>query len=268
MSPMQMRLDLDAKQALALLPVVDEATARLIRTVHDEQLHPQQPSALAGWTIANVLSHLWYGAVASLRMTRQVIDGHAEVDFYPGGADEREASIRSGDGYSREELVQRLQQTSSQLTDAWKRLDQSDWQRTFVEPRLGPIALTRLVILRLTELEVHHTDLGAGYAHNQWDPTFVAYSLPLRVAWLPRHHRVRADADLTVNGRWNLRVQDGQGWVVQADGERAEVVPGHSRHDPVIQGTPAQLLALLLGRPAGIEPTQEIHRFKQAFPGP
>ena len=262
-----MDTDLGAQDAITLLPVVERATDRIAHVVADQQLQPGQPSLLPGWTIANVLSHLWYGAVASLRMTEHVLEGHGEVDFYPGGPAEREESIRSGDTLLPDALVQRLREASNELAATWGQLHARDWNRTFVEPRLGPIALTRLVALRLTELEVHHTDMGTGYDPEDWEPTFVDRCLPLRVAWLP-HHRTRSDANLSINGRWCLHVHHGPSWIVAANGQHAQVEPGEDETARKLAGSGEQVLAMLLGRTAHVEPAEELARFKQAFPGP
>lgn len=266
-----MRSDLAPEDAVGLLAAVDSSADRLLADLTDPNpsLDVGGSTLLPDWDVATVLGHLRYGAVASLAITRAVLAGEAVVPFYPGGPAEREASLRSGKGSTLAELAELLGGAHDELLSVWEALTLSDWDRRFEEPHLGPVRLSRLVALRLTELEVHHHDLGSGYQPSDWNGAFVTACLPLRVAWLARHHRVRADADLDVDGRWGLRVADGPAWVVEAAGAHADsrVARGDEEVDWMV-GQSHDLLAMLLGRPSKVEPLHEVGRFKRAFPGP
>ena len=140
--------------------------------------------------------------------------------------------------------------------------------------RLGRIKLSRLLALRLTELEVHEGDLIHGARPNKWNPEFVRVCLPLRIAWLAEHHRQHRDANCRIQGRWVLKT-DWQSWLVSAS--EADVVctaaDDNVEADVAISGDAADLLAFLLGRSPSSPVTVTggamlADRFKEAFPGP
>jgi maleylpyruvate isomerase len=84
---------------------------------------------------------------------------------------------------------------------------------------------------RLSELEVHHVDLAAGYRPGDWPTDFVALHLP-RVA---RSFRGRDDVP-------GCRV------LPAGTGDSLPVGRGGGPDAPVVSGPPADLLAWLLGR--------------------
>jgi maleylpyruvate isomerase len=193
---------------------------------------------------------------------------------YPGGAAERQDSLRAFDGLTHREVMQAFHGASELLREQWDEVSEVGWATQFDDEGLGSIALGRLVALRLTELEVHHGDLGTGYGPSCWSPLFVARCLPLRVAWLGTHHRRRVDADLTVNGRWLFR-SDEKAWIVSANGASvaSKRAAPSTAADVTIEGAGCDLLAFLLGRegtsPLRIEGDAQLFAtFKDAFPGP
>jgi uncharacterized protein (TIGR03083 family) len=268
--------DLDAAGIPVVLDALDAATGRL-RTAVDaaDAAELAEPSRLDGWSRLTVLAHLRYGALASARLTDDALAGRPAA-FYPGGAPEREASLQLGDDETPQELVADLFAQSGSLARQWRELSDADWDTELREPRLGRMRLSRVVALRLSEVEVHGVDLGFD-GLDEWSDGFVEICLPLRIAWLPNHSRALPAADRTVNGRWLLRADTGRTWLVSASGTLASAAPkeriADDTVDCVISGTERQLLGLVLGRtPAdalhitGDEPLA--HAFKSAFPGP
>jgi maleylpyruvate isomerase len=229
---------------------------------------------LPAWTRRMIIAHLSYGAVANVRVTREALE-LGRTTTYPGGPDERSRSLESFAGRSASDCLASFAAASADLDSAWRKLPEDSWQRSYEDdPGLGTRGLSRLVALRLTELEVHHGDLGTGYGPWAWSSEFVEVCLPLRLAWLPNHHRARVDADNSVDGSWLFRSPT-NGWLVTSSGVRCSVIASGQDQaaDVVVDGSGADLLAYLLGR----EPSSplEVHgdlqlfsQFKIGFPGP
>lgn len=165
--------------------------------------------------------------------------------------------------------------TSAELDSTWRELPGQIWARSYLDdPGRGTIGLARLVAQRLTELEVHHGDLGSCYGPSTWSEEFVKICLPLRIAWLPVHHRARADADTAVDGSWLFRAPEGS-WKVTASGSLCTTEPtsATAAADVTLDGSGADLLAYLLGREPPNSLTvhgdlQLFRQFKLGFPGP
>jgi hypothetical protein len=211
---------------------------------------------------------LRYVASAMRRITTAALVGRSEP-MYPGGrANLRPKTIVPAAGESAEALVASLHDETTMLDDLWQSLSIQDWQRRVDEPDHGTMPLTKLLVLRLTETEVHGSDLGFA-ALDSWDELFVEVTLPLRLAWLDR-----PDTDHSVVGSWLLSDGAGQ-WLVVAEGGgvRSYHAPADTRADCRLTASRRDLLAFLLGRPTigTIERSGDIdlaNAFKRAFPGP
>jgi uncharacterized protein (TIGR03083 family) len=259
--------DLDPDDAPAALELLESATTRLIDDLRAAPLERwDQPTAI-DWSPRTIAAHLVAGAEASRRITHDALSGDP-TSFYPGGPEERVTSLGLFENSSPAAIVSSLRSSTAGLAADWKRLTPTEWSLPVREAHLGSVRLTRFLILRITELEVHRTDLQLGTL--DWDERFVAIALPLRIAWLPRHHRTRADADLSIDGTWKLRA-DERSWVVEASGSDATVRVADDPADAVISSTSFGLLSFLLGRGRDVsfgEDRQLARRFKEAFPGP
>ena len=235
------------------------------------------PSALPGWSRLTISCHLRYGAEALTRMTAATLAGEP-VSYYPGGrVAARPATLAPLPGETPPDVVVSLADHSAELDRRWSKVDDPDWTREVVEPEgqadLGPIELVRLPLLRLTEVEVHGSDLALGL--DDWSETFVEAALPFRLEWLnTRRSNHRAFAD-TLEGSWLLVATDGPTWLVTVNGPRVTSVPAEptARATAVIEASSRDLLALLLGR-ALLQPPQHggdedfAQAFPEAFPGP
>ncbi|MFZ0215169.1 MAG: maleylpyruvate isomerase N-terminal domain-containing protein [Candidatus Dormiibacterota bacterium] len=266
----------DASARERLLLAIEASTARLTATIATLNAGALAgPSRLGGWDRRTIVAHLAYVATAYVRVTADVLAGRP-ASSYPGGSAERARSLHSLDGCSPADSAERFRTAADELRDRWARLEPPQWERRFVEGRIGAMALARLIPLRLTELEVHGSDLDAGLEIAGWSDALVSICLPLRVAWLPVHHRDRPDAALTCDGSWLLRATDtGARWLVQARGPDAWCRVAGARDDAEgeIAGPARSLLAYLLGRmppdpPAAVGGEVALVRFKRAFPGP
>ena len=214
------------------LPGLDhvvESTAALIDTVSRlSDADVREPSLLPGWTRAHVITHVARNADA----LRNVLHGAeiGEVRAMYVSDEERDAAIEVGADGSAAELLEDLSAAchrwdhaanevhASHLGGIGKRVDEGEGP-TFPVRRVG--------MLRLTEVEVHHADLGCGY-------TAADFSLILTTHLLDRR-RKELDRDGVA-----LRVapHDGESWAAGDGGTE-------------VSGRTADLLWWLLGRGDG-----------------
>jgi Mycothiol maleylpyruvate isomerase N-terminal domain len=232
------------------------------------------PSALPEWSRLTIACHLRYVAEAMLRVTDAARLGTVAL-MYPGGRDaDRPLSLVPRRGETPAHVVESLRATAAELESRWSNLPLSMWTDEFTEVDHGTLLFSRWLALRLTEVEIHSTDVGvhAGPDCLQWSESFVRLLLPLRVAWLLRA-RERSDADLSSGGCWVLGA-GAHRWFVRSDvGSRVVSVgvEGPFSDAVVLTADDRTLLALLLGRDgdyvAGVLGPQA-KLFKSAFPGP
>jgi uncharacterized protein (TIGR03083 family) len=261
-----------------LLLAVVERTRNIVEALSrlsDDELH--RPSGLPEWSRLTIACHLRFGAEALSRMTRSAVEG-VPVAYYPQGREvQRPLTLLPFPGESPQDVVESLARVGDKLNQEWSALDTGGWSAEVVEPQdnpdLGAIPLERLLLLRLTELEVHGTDLDLNLV--DWSEIFVGAVLPMRLEWLDvrrSNHRV---SDRTLKGSWLLVASDGPTYMVSVGGTKVESRPA-SPNTParsVIEATSRDLLALLLGRALLAPPnmTGDIafgQLFSRAFPGP
>jgi len=173
--------------------------------------------------------------------------------------------------------VQSLAEQSATLHATWGVLDASHWEQTVTEPEdnrdLGPLPVAVVPLLRLTEIEVHGSDLDLGL--DDWSTTFVTEALPFRLRWLNVRRSNHRPVDEHFIGSWLLRASDGPTFLVSAHANTVESRPAtdDTPATAVLDGTSRDLLALLLGRPsrAPLEISGDRDfgaSFARAFPGP
>jgi uncharacterized protein (TIGR03083 family) len=261
-----------------LVAAVRRRTDQLVtalRALDDDGL--RAPSALPGWSRLTIACHLRYGAEAFGRMTAAAIEDRP-ASYYPGGREAtRPATLEPAPGEAPAAVVASLAEHSELLDDLWRRMSPAQWDGAVREPDeqpdLGALPLARLPLLRLTEVEVHGTDLALGL--DDWSEVFVRTALPFRLEWLNTRRTNHRDVDGAVTGSWLLTAPDGPTWRVSVDSEGVRstpATPGTSA-DAVVEAPARDLLALLLGRPLADEPRYagdvELGRaFSRAFPGP
>ncbi len=234
------------------------------------------PSTLPGWSRLTIACHLRYGASTLAEMTRATLAGET-ASYYPGGrATQRPGTLEPGRGEDPSDVVASLASLSAALDQAWALLTPEQWATELVEPAdnpdLGPLPLHRLMLSRLTEVEVHGSDLDLGLA--DWSAAFVTAALPFRVQRFTTRRTNHLPFD-DVSGSWLLAADDGPRFLVSASGSSVAVsVNGPPPHGAaVIEGASRDLLALLLGRPT-VRPLRYSgdetlgHAFRRAFPGP
>jgi len=155
---------------------IHEATASLTATaaaLTDGQA--REASLLPGWSRGHVLTHLARNADGLRNLLIWARTG-VETPQYPGW-DAREAAIEAGAGRPADELAADLRHAVAGFAEEAASLPAAAWDapvRGFTGPA-HPAWYT--LFRRLTEVEFHHADLGAGYAPPDWPARFVADEL-------------------------------------------------------------------------------------------
>lgn len=233
-------------------------------------------SALDGWTTAEVVAHVAYGAQAARRSTRAAVRGR-HVPFYPGGDEQRRRTIERGRRAAPADLRRELHGADRSLSASWRAMGAADWARPLNDPRFPRALVARHLMLRWTEVEVHRGDLHPNVqdAWEHWSPEFVDVALPLRVAWQPLAHR-NPGAITDLDATWALAVPSRHwGWSISTSGDQAQVTVGRdvAPTDVELSGSPGAMLAFLLGRATAADlsisgDVDLADRYKSAFPGP
>lgn len=166
-----------ATQLAHALDLVRTSTARLLGgtiTVSDGDW--RGPSRLPAWTRGHVATHLARHADAVVRLCGWARTGVPEPMYASTQA--RDTEIEAGAGRSGLQLQIDLDTTSGRLSEAFDAVDQAGAWDESVELRGGLTAVARLLPLaRLTEVELHHVDLGIGYEVDDIDETTAAWLL-------------------------------------------------------------------------------------------
>ena len=211
---------------------ISEATDRLIASASaltDDQV--REPSLLPHWSRGHVLTHLARNADGLSNLLTWAQSG-VETPQYPS-AEDRDARIEEGSGRPAAEIVADLSRSGESFVSQARELSAEAWLRE-VRAMRGPAhpgwyTLNR----RLTEIEIHHVDLAAGYASANWPGWFVTDMLYEVIHQLA----VKPDSPTAV--------------LTDATTGRQFLLPPDTMADLTITGPGHVLLAWLLGRDMG-----------------
>jgi maleylpyruvate isomerase len=134
-----------------------------------------QPSALPGWTVAHVLTHLARNADSHLGMLEAAGRGEPAVQ-YPGGRAQRAADIEAGAHRPADQLTADVRASNAALEAAWATATARTWGAVG-ETATGPVPLHDLPFRRWRETCVHHADLGLGFTWADWPSAYVRADL-------------------------------------------------------------------------------------------
>ncbi|MEV4639089.1 maleylpyruvate isomerase N-terminal domain-containing protein [Actinoplanes sp. NPDC049548] len=154
-----------------MLDAIDDATAKLLDTVRrltDDDV--RRPSLLPGWTRGHVLTHIARGGEA----LRRVLHGEPA---YPS-QEARDAEIEAGSQRPVPELLADIAASADAFRAAVAALPADGWDETVTVANYEPFPKSQLPVRRLHELEVHHVDLGLGYAPTAWSAYYLNLDLP------------------------------------------------------------------------------------------
>jgi maleylpyruvate isomerase len=212
----------------ALSPdLIARADHELIRTVDglpDEAY--AEPSLLPGWTRAHVVAHLALNAEGLSGVLHGAHLGQPQPMY--ASPERRDSDIADLAAAPPAELRERLLAGTARFAEARGAMHADDWDGRFERTPDGPtFALVNVPLMRLREVEIHHADLAAGYAPDDWSEGF-------RVVLLESMTKRPYPAAFTVrptdlDGAWHYGGEVG----------------------PVVSGTSAALGWWLTGRGAG-----------------
>ncbi|OEV13479.1 MULTISPECIES: maleylpyruvate isomerase family mycothiol-dependent enzyme [Streptomyces] len=204
------------------------ATDRLLAAVEQlDDATAAKPSLLPGWTRGHVLAHLARNADALLNVL-------AGRPMY-ASAESRDDDIERDAHRSVREHLADLRESGARLDGAFAAQRDTDWERT-VELRNGVTdGAYSLPFRRWIEVELHHVDLGVGYAMDDLPATFIERELANMARRFQGHPGIAVPIE--------LRTEDGVSWHTGAAGDGAKTL--------VVAGSPTALVAWLTGRSTG-----------------
>jgi maleylpyruvate isomerase len=222
-------MDTDISQSLASIAA---ATGRLLATagmLADAQV--REPSLLPGWTRGHVLTHIARNADGLANLLRGAQTG-IEAPMY-ASAEARAAAIEAGAGRTAASLAADVAAAADAFASQAAGLPAQAWAAQVRRLAGPPFPAYGVLQIRLSEVEIHHVDLAAGYQPGDWPDGFVTDALA-RVA---DSFAGRADTPACL---------------VAPDGAGAVFRIGRDGPAPAqVHGPPATLLAWLTGRGRG-----------------
>ena len=160
---------------------VNEATRRLLAGLDSlTEADAGRPSLCPGWTVGHVLTHIARNADGLRRGAEGARRGEA-VPMYDS-AEARDHEIDAGAGRPMTELVADVTSSAAGLSEVWSAMSTADWDRAMRHHRYGTLPLNDTPMMRLSEVEIHHVDLGGRFRPDGWPDSFVAHILSS--AWL------------------------------------------------------------------------------------
>jgi maleylpyruvate isomerase len=151
---------------------IADSHERLIATavaLSDQQAG--EPSLLPGWSRGHVLTHVARNADGLRNLLIWARTG-VETPQY-ASQEERDTQIEAGAARSAAELADDLTSSAAAFMAAARELTGDSWNAE-VRAMRGPAHPAWFTLLRrLTEVEIHHVDLDAGYGPADWPDWFV-----------------------------------------------------------------------------------------------
>ena len=185
----------------ALQDQVAAASSRVLATatrISDSEV--AGPSLLPGWSRGHVLTHIARNADGLRNLLIWARTG-AETPQY-ASPQAREDAIRAGAARTSAELAADISDSSEAFLREAGALDPAAWQASVAGLR-GPAHPAWVVLWkRLSELEIHHVDLDAGYGPGDWPGSFASELLgEVTGAFDGRDEAEPAELTDTTNGR-------------------------------------------------------------------
>jgi maleylpyruvate isomerase len=150
------------------------AAATVLLRASAERVSDQQarePSLLPGWSRGHLLTHLARNADSLRNLLTWARTGVTTPQY--STPEERSEGIERGAGRQAAELLADLDESAAALDEAAASLPEAAWAAQVGWGHAGWYTLWR----RLTEVEIHHVDLGLGYNPADWPVAFATYSL-------------------------------------------------------------------------------------------
>lgn len=137
----------------------------------------RRPSALPGWSVGHVLTHLARNADSHVRLFEGAERGE-ELRQYEGGPAQRAADIEAGATRSAAALVADVRRTIWRLETTWATTSAIGWEGSGLTMSGDRQPCTDLPFRRWREVEVHHADLGLpSFTFDDWSDGYVRREL-------------------------------------------------------------------------------------------
>lgn len=144
------------------LPLIDAATERLLATARrltDQDV--RRDSLLPGWTVGHVLTHIARNADSLVNLATWARTGVRTPQYASPQA--RDADIEAGAGRPIAAQVDDLVASADRLREALAQVSPAAWGIAIEWRGGGMKAAGAIPSARLTEVDVHHADLGLDY---------------------------------------------------------------------------------------------------------
>lgn len=158
-----------------LLAGADGALVRTVDGLHDAAY--AEPSLLPGWTRAHVVAHLTLNAEGLAGVLHGAHLGQPQPMY--ASQEARDGDIAELATAGPTELRERFLASVGLFGEALDAMVAEDWDGRFdrTPDAATDIALANVPLMRLREVEIHHADLDAGYAAEDWPAGFRAVLL-------------------------------------------------------------------------------------------
>jgi maleylpyruvate isomerase len=159
-----------APDLAALLADADQALVRTVDGLPDEAY--AEPSLLPGWTRAHVVAHLTLNAEALAGVLHAAHLGRPQPMYASQAA--RDGDIAELAAVDPADLRERFLASIGLFGEALGAMADDDWDGSFrrTPDAATAIRLVNVPLMRLREVEIHHADLDAGYAADDWSAGF------------------------------------------------------------------------------------------------
>jgi maleylpyruvate isomerase len=154
------------------------AAATVLLRTSAEQVSDQEarePSLLPGWSRGHLLTHLARNADSLRNLLTWARTGVPTPQY--SSQQERSEGIERGAGRSAAELLADLDESAAALDASAAGLPEAAWAAHVGGAGEHGHAAWYTLWRRLTEVEIHHVDLGLGYSSADWPEAFAIYSL-------------------------------------------------------------------------------------------
>jgi maleylpyruvate isomerase len=162
-------------------------------------------------------------------------------------AEARDHEIEAGAGRPMTDLVADVTSSAAGLSEAWSAMSIADWDRAMLHHRYGTLPLNYTPAMRLSEVEIHHVDLGGRFGPDGWPDSFVAHILSGADRLSDRlPNGLTLQVHATDSGEhWSAGAAGGGGGGASAEG-------GAGPRKVVVAGPSWAIAAWLVGRPGPV----------------
>ncbi|PZS40944.1 MAG: maleylpyruvate isomerase [Pseudonocardiales bacterium] len=157
---------------------IDAATDRLLATITrlGEADVSQPAPGCPGWSRGDLLTHVARSADAMRNLLIWARTGVETPAYLSQSA--REEEIHAGAQRSVSELLMDVRDSAAAFNAEVGRLPEKAWQVNVRVLNYPGFPAEGVLLRRLVELELHHTDLGVGYGPADWPAEFATMELP------------------------------------------------------------------------------------------